>query len=62
MLVVVHVQLHDLQEISEIYTVGRIQDSCTLTLIQSASTFASAQRFVRGGRMAMDPNMIASTS
>lgn len=30
----------------------------TFRLMQSARTFASAQRFVRGGRIAVEPNMI----
>jgi len=34
----------------------------TLIFIQSARTFASAQRFVRGGRIAVEPNMIMSIS
>jgi hypothetical protein len=34
----------------------------TFTLIQSASTLASAQRLVRGGRIAVDPNMSSSVS
>jgi hypothetical protein len=31
----------------------------TLRLIQSARTLASAQRFVRGGRIAVEPNMVS---
>lgn len=30
-----------------------------LRLMQSAKTLASAQRFVRGGRMAVEPNIVS---
>jgi len=31
----------------------------TLRFMQSANTLASAQRFVRGGRMAVEPNIVS---
>ena len=60
-LVVVQVELHDLSACAETSIVCAKRTRArerTLILMQSASTFASAHRFVRGGNMAVEPNMI----
>lgn len=39
-----------------------VESQFTLILMVSARTFASAHRFVLGGKIAGDPNMITSVS
>jgi hypothetical protein len=58
-LVVVQIELANLNfEIRE--GIAKERANCyTLRLMQSASTLASAQRLVRGGRMAVEPNIVS---
>ena len=57
-LIVVQVELCDLRARMSILRHLFPSVGLTLKLMVSASTLASAHRLVRGGKMAVDPNMI----
>lgn len=59
MFIVIQVQFSYLA-IVKLFWAQEITKGSTFILIVSASTFASAHRFVRGGNMAVEPNMIIS--
>ena len=58
--VVIQIQFSNLESFISHTVAETDRRMCTLILIQSARTFASAHLLVRGGRIAVDPNMTTS--